>query len=54
LALDGFPLHLVQVFSAIGVAAFVFYFACRLLKVTELDRAIEAITRPLLRALRKT
>ena len=54
LALDGFALHLVQVFSAIAVAAFVFYFACRLLKVTELDRAIEAITRPLLRALRKT
>jgi putative peptidoglycan lipid II flippase len=53
LPLDGFALHLVQVFSAIGVAAFVFYFVCRLLKVTELDRAVEVITRPLLRAFRK-
>jgi putative peptidoglycan lipid II flippase len=53
LALAGFALHLARVFCAIGVAAFVFYFACRLLKVTELDQAVEVITRPLLRALRK-
>ena len=43
LALQGLALHLVQVVSGISCAALVFYLACRLLKIHELDEAIHAI-----------
>jgi putative peptidoglycan lipid II flippase len=43
LQMRGVSLHLVQVTGGIGSAALVFYFACRLLGVEELDEAINAI-----------
>jgi putative peptidoglycan lipid II flippase len=43
LPLQGLALHLIQVLGGIGSAALVFYFACRLLRVTELDEAVNAI-----------
>jgi putative peptidoglycan lipid II flippase len=49
LPLKGFLLHLLQVSAAIGGAALVFYFACRLLSVEELAEAIDAIGGKLLR-----
>jgi putative peptidoglycan lipid II flippase len=44
LPLDGLALHLIQVAGSIGLAALVFYFACRLLRVEELDEAVKALT----------
>lgn len=41
--LRGLVLHLVQVIGGIGAAALVFYFACRLLHVEELDEAFNAV-----------
>jgi hypothetical protein len=43
LPLQGLALHLTQVLGGIGSAALVFYFACRLLRVAELDETINAI-----------
>ena len=53
LPLQGLALHLVQVIAGIGCAASVFYFACRLLRVDELDEAVSAITGRLRRSLRR-
>ena len=53
LPLGGFTLYLAQVVAAIGIGAVVFYFGCRLLRVTELDEAIDAVAGPLLRVLRR-
>ncbi len=53
LPLAGFPLHLVQVLTALSAAAVVFYFGCRLLQVRELDEAIDAIGGRFLRVLRR-
>lgn len=50
--LTGFVLYLVQVVSAISLAAVVFLLSCRVLKVKELDEAIDAIKGPLLRSFR--
>jgi len=52
LPLRGFLLHLFQVTAAITIAALVFYFACRLLHVREVDEAIDAIGGRLLRMVR--
>jgi putative peptidoglycan lipid II flippase len=43
LPLDGLALHFVQVVGAIALAALVFYFACRLLRVEELEEAVKAL-----------
>ncbi len=43
LPLQGLALHLVQVLAGIGSAALVFYFACRLLGVDEIDETVNAI-----------
>ena len=43
LALQGLALHAVQVIAGMGSAALVFYFACRVLRVEELDEAIGSI-----------
>jgi putative peptidoglycan lipid II flippase len=52
LPLRGFTLHLVQVVGGMGSAALVFYFACRLLRVEELDEAVNAIAARFSRSLR--
>ena len=52
LQMRGLALHLVQVAGGIGSAALVFYFACRLLGVEELNEAINAITGRLSRVLK--
>lgn len=49
----GFPLYMAQVAAAMGLAGVVFYLSCRLLKVPELDEAIETLAGPLLRGLRR-
>ena len=46
-------LYLAQVVAATGLGAVVFYFGCRLLRVTELDEAIDAVAGPLLRVMRR-
>ena len=43
LPLQGLALHLIQVLGGIGSGALVFYFACRLLRVDELDEALNAV-----------
>ena len=43
LSMDGFALYLVQVAAGVASALAVFYFACRLLRVEELDDAVHAI-----------
>ena len=43
LPLQGLALHLVQVLAGIASAALVFYFACRLLGVDEIDETVNAI-----------
>lgn len=53
LPLRGLALHLVQVMAGMGLAALAFYFACRLLRVEEIDEAIHAITGRFSRALRR-
>jgi putative peptidoglycan lipid II flippase len=54
LPLQGFALHLLQVIAGIGSAALVFYFACRALRVIELDDAINAIAGRFLRSRRRS
>jgi putative peptidoglycan lipid II flippase len=53
LPLSGFALHLIQVVAAISLAGILFYLACRVLKVKELDEAIDAIAGRLLRGRRE-
>jgi putative peptidoglycan lipid II flippase len=43
LGLDGFALYLAQVVAAIAVALAVFYLACRMLRVEELEEAVRAV-----------
>jgi hypothetical protein len=52
LPLAGIALKLVRVSASITLAAIVFYSACRLLRIEELDEVTEAITGKFLRALR--
>jgi putative peptidoglycan lipid II flippase len=54
LPLRGLALHLVQVTAGIGTAALVFYFFCRLLRVEELDEAVNAIAGRFSRSLRRS
>jgi hypothetical protein len=44
---------LVSVLASITLAAIVFYGACRLLRINELDEAIEAVAGRFLRVLRR-
>jgi peptidoglycan biosynthesis protein MviN/MurJ (putative lipid II flippase) len=53
LPLVGIVLKLVSVSSSIILAAIVFYVACRLLRVDELDEAIEAVAGRFWRVLRR-
>jgi hypothetical protein len=53
LPLAGIALKLVRVTAAISGAAISFYAACRLLRIEELDEAIEAIAGRLLRVVRR-
>ena len=53
LPLAGILLRLVRVSASITLAAFVFYLACRLFRIEELDEAIEAIAGRFLRVLRR-
>jgi putative peptidoglycan lipid II flippase len=53
LPLAGIALSLVRVSVSIALAAITFYFACKLLRIEELDEAIEAIAGRFLRALRR-
>jgi putative peptidoglycan lipid II flippase len=53
LPLQGLALRLVQVIAGIGCAASVFYCACRLLQVDELDETVNAITSRFARSLRR-
>jgi putative peptidoglycan lipid II flippase len=53
LPLAGIALKLVRVSAAITLAAIAFYIACRLLRIEELDEAIEAIAGRFLRVLRR-
>jgi putative peptidoglycan lipid II flippase len=50
LPFEGLALHLIQVLGGIGSAALVFYFACRLLGVDELDETVNAIAGRLARS----
>ncbi|HEX9445553.1 MAG TPA: hypothetical protein VGA73_15635, partial [Candidatus Binatia bacterium] len=50
LPLRGFPLYLAEVAAALGLALVVFYFACRLFRVEELEQALGAIGGRLRRA----
>jgi putative peptidoglycan lipid II flippase len=50
----GLVLHLVQVIGGIGSAALVFYFACRLLHVEELDEAFNAVIGRIFRRVKRT
>jgi hypothetical protein len=50
----GLVLHLVQVIGGIGAAALVFYFACRLLHVEELDEAFNAVIGRIFRRVKRT
>jgi len=53
LSLDGFALHLIQVAAAIAAALAVFYFACRLLRVAELEEAVRAVAGRFMRLARR-
>jgi putative peptidoglycan lipid II flippase len=52
LPLAGIALRLVRVSAAITLAAIAFYVACKLLRIEELDEALEAVGGRFLRALR--
>ncbi|MET0586460.1 MAG: lipid II flippase MurJ, partial [Candidatus Binatia bacterium] len=54
LPLRGLALHLVQVIGAIGLAAMVFYWSCRLLRVEELNEARNAVIGRFARLLRRS
>jgi putative peptidoglycan lipid II flippase len=49
LPIHGLMLHMVRVGVSIGLAAIVFYWSCRVLKISELDEAINAIAGRFLR-----
>ena len=53
LPLAGIVLKLVRVSASIALAAIAFYIACRLLRIEELDEAIEAIAGRFLRIVRR-
>jgi hypothetical protein len=53
LPLHGIVMDLVKVGASISLAAIVFYFSCRLLRVEELQEAIDAIAGRLLRVLQR-
>ena len=53
LPLAGITLKLLRVSVSITFAAIVFYLACRLLRIQELDEAMEAIAGKFLRGLRR-
>ncbi len=53
LPVAGIVLKLVRVSSSITLAAITFYIACRLLRIEELDEAIEAVAGRLLRLVRR-
>lgn len=54
LPLRGLALHLAQVLGAIGLAAMVFYWSCRLLRVEELHEAVDAVGGRVTRLLRRS
>ena len=54
LPLRGLALHLVQVIGAIGLAAMVFYWSCRLLRIEELNEARNAVVGRFVRLLRRS
>jgi len=53
LPMSGLTLHLARVAVSIGLATLVFYWSCRLLKIAELDEAINAIAGRFLRLARR-
>jgi hypothetical protein len=53
LPIGGLMLHMVRVGVSIGLATFVFYWSCRVLKIAELDEAINAIAGRFLRLARR-
>jgi len=53
LPLRGVALHFIQVGTAIGLAALVFYLSCRLLRVEELHEAVDAVGGRFIRLLRR-
>jgi putative peptidoglycan lipid II flippase len=53
LPLAGIALRLVRVSVSITLAAITFYFACKLLRIEELDEAVEAVAGRFLRLLRR-
>jgi hypothetical protein len=53
LPLAGIALRLVRVSTAITLAAIAFYVACKLLRIEELDEAVEAVGGRFLRVLRR-
>jgi hypothetical protein len=53
LPLVGITLKLLRVSASITLAAIVFYVGCRLLRIEELNEAIEAIAGKFLRVLRR-
>ena len=53
LPLHGHALHFIQVVASVASAAIVFYLACRILQVKELDDAINAIAGRFIRRLRR-
>ena len=53
LPLHGLALHLFRVVASITLAGVIFYLACRMLHIEELDEAIEATAGKLLRVLRR-
>ena len=52
LPLRGFGLHLIQVIAAMTLAALIFYGCCRVLRVEELDEAVNALGGKFIRLLR--
>ncbi|HEY3304908.1 MAG TPA: murein biosynthesis integral membrane protein MurJ [Candidatus Binatia bacterium] len=52
-SLDGFALYLAQVLAAIAAALAVFYTSCRLLRVEELDEAVNAVAGRFMRLTRR-
>jgi putative peptidoglycan lipid II flippase len=53
LPLTGIALRLVRVSAAITLAAVTFYFACKLLRIEELDEAVDGVAGRFLRLLRR-
>lgn len=53
LPLHGLALQLMRVVAFIGLAGVVFYLTCRMLRIEELNEAVDAIAGRFLRALRR-